>query len=61
MVEELKELECIGMPEFDAHLQVEVLVVAPVLCFIGDNPRASEIMNHLGPGSKMFCRICMVS
>ena len=35
-----------------------VLVVVPVN---GDNPQASEIMNHLGPSSKMFCQICVVS
>ena len=36
------------------------MVVAPVICFIGDNPRASEVMNHLEPASKKFCRVCMV-
>ena len=38
-----------------------MLVTAPVICMICDNPRASEITNNLGPGSRMFCRICMVS
>ena len=51
MVEELKELECIGMPAFDAHLQVEVLVVAPVLCFIGE--KSSGIRNHESSRSRV--------
>ena len=60
IVEELKELESEGIEMFDAYLQTKVLVVAPVLCVICDNPRASEVTNTLGPGSRMFCRICMV-
>ena len=60
LVEELKLLESDGMQAFDAFLQKTVLVIAPVICIICDNPRASEVTNNLGPGSKMFCRICMV-
>ena len=61
MVKELECLETNGVIAFDAFLSKEVLIVAPVLCFTCDNPRASEITNHLGPGSRMFCRICMVN
>ena len=61
IVEELKQLEYHGMEMYDAHLQATVLVVAPVICVICDNPRASEVTNNLGPSSKMFCRMCMVS
>ena len=61
MVEELVMLEQNGTKAYDAHDKKEVLVMAPVLCIIGDNPRASEITNNLGPGSRMFCRMCMVS
>ena len=61
IVEELKTLECDGVVVYDALLRKEVLVVTPILCFICDNPRASEITNNLGPGSRMFCRMCMVS
>ena len=32
---------------YDAHLQQEVMVVAPALAVMGDNPRASEIAGHL--------------
>ena len=60
IVDELKKLEVDGVEGYDAHLQTTVLVVAPVICIICDNPRASEVTNHLGPSSKMFCRMCMV-
>ena len=56
IVAELKTLESEGIVCFDAHLQKEVLVVAPVLCILCDNPRASEVTNTLGPGSRLFCR-----
>lgn len=60
LVEELKLLETKGVEAFDALLQRQVLIVAPVICVICDNPRASEVTNTLGPGSKMFCRMCTV-
>lgn len=60
MVEELLSLEKEGIVAYDAFLSKEVLLVAPVLFITCDNPRASEITNNLGPGAKMFCRICMV-
>ena len=58
IVEELKNLQYHGMETHDAHLQATLLVVAPVICVICDNPRASEVTNNLGPSSK---RMCMVS
>ena len=60
IVEELMLLEARGVEAYDASLHTMVLVQAPVICVICDNPRASEVTNHLGPSSKMFCRICMV-
>lgn len=60
VVEELKVLEEVGIEAYDAGLQTDVLLVAPVLCVICDNPRQSEIMNHLGSTAKRFCRMCMV-
>ena len=48
-----------GVIMYDSFLQDDILVVAPVLCIICDNPRASEITNNLGPGSRLFCRMCM--
>ena len=60
LVQELNILEKEGFVAYDAFLQEDVLVVAPILCFLCGNPRASEITNHLGPGSRLFCRMCMV-
>ena len=58
LVQELNLLEK-GVIMYDSFLQDGILVVAPVLCIICDNPR-SEIANNLGPGSRLFCRMCMV-
>ena len=52
-------LEKEGTIAYDAFLNTEVLLVAPVLCITCDNPRASEVTNNLGPASKKFCRICL--
>lgn len=60
MVKELTELERVGMVTFDSFLSQDVLIVAPILGVTCDNPRASEVINNLGPGAKKFCRICMV-
>ena len=59
IVEELMLLDAHGM-EYDVSLYTMLLVLAPVICVICDNPRASKVNNHLGPSSKMFCRIFMV-
>lgn len=61
IVQDLLDLELHGITAYDAHLQEEVLVVAPVMCVLSDNPRHAEIMNHSGPSANLFCRICMVS
>ena len=37
-------LEMDGIIVYDAYLKQEVLAVAPVLCKLGDNPRASELL-----------------
>ena len=50
-----------GIFMFDAYLQQNVLVVAPVLALMGDNPRASEIAGHLTGNPNKFCRQCMVN
>ena len=46
LVQELNILEK-GVIMYDSFLQDDILVVAPVLCIICDNPRASEIINNL--------------
>lgn len=61
LVDDLKTLEFTGVSAYDAFLGEEVLVIAPVICVICDNPRCAEIMNHSGSSATMFCRVCMVS
>lgn len=61
LVDDLLNLEQQGIFVFDAALQCEVLMVAPVLCILADNPRHSEIASHAGSSANRFCRICVVS
>lgn len=58
LVAELKTLEQ-GVPVCDAHLQQEVLNVAPVLAFLCDNPRHFELLNHAGGNARKYCQMCM--
>ncbi len=50
-----------GVVMYDAHLKTNVLVRAPVILIIGDNPRHSEILSHMGSIANKFWRMCMVS
>ena len=59
MVKDLIKLEE-GVLMYDAHLKRDVVVVAPVLCIIADNPRSSELLNHGGSAANKFCRLCQV-
>ena len=59
IVTDLKQLEE-GIPVYDAYLQKEVFVVAPVMAFLCDNPRHSELLKHMGGRAKKYCRMCMV-
>ena len=61
IAKELTKLECEGMVAFDALYQEEVLVVAPLMCIVCDNPRASQLVIHLGSTALLHCRICTVS
>ncbi|KAL5509475.1 hypothetical protein EMCRGX_G004858 [Ephydatia muelleri] len=54
----LTTLENEGFEVFDAYSNENVLVVAPLLLVICDNPRASELLNHLGSAANMLCRFC---
>ena len=58
---EFLELEEQGLVTYDAYLGENVLVVAPIICLICDNPRASELLNHLGATARLYCRMCLVS
>ena len=57
---DLVKLETEGIAVYDAHLQCEVLLIAPVMAILGDNPRASEVVCHMGSSANKFCRMCMV-
>ena len=59
IVDDLLKLED-GIVMFDAMTKQEVLVVAPVLCIMADNVRASELTNHMGSSANRYCRMCLV-
>ena len=44
IITDLKRLEE-SIPAYDAYLK-KVLLVAPVMAFLRDNPRHSELINH---------------
>ena len=60
-IAELNILDGEGIEAFDAHLKEDMIVIAPLLCIVADNPRASEVLNHLGGSARRYCRMCMVS
>lgn len=60
IVDDLLALENDGILTYDAFYEEEVIVVAPVICVLADNPRASDITNHLGTSARKYCRICEV-
>lgn len=49
-----------GIVLYDALLKEKVLVVAPVMFIIADNPMASELCNHQGSTARRYCRMCLV-
>eukprot|EP00731_Ephydatia_muelleri_P013349 Em0007g659a len=59
IVEELLLLESEGIEAYDAFSDCQVLVVAPLICVICDNPRAKELCNQLASSTRKYCRICM--
>ena len=60
IADELTMLENSGLDVYDAFHNEHVLVIAPVLLFICDNPMASQLLNHLGGSAIKYCRICVV-
>ena len=59
IVEDLKKLER-GVVMFDAFLNQEIMVIAPIVAILADNAQASELLNHLGSRATRFCRKCLV-
>ena len=59
IVKDLNQLEK-GIVMYDSYMKQNALVLAPVICFICDNVRASELVNHMGHTANRFCRICQV-
>lgn len=59
IVTDLQRLED-GITVYDAHLQQKSILIAPVMAFLCDNPRHSEMLNHAGGCANKYCRMCMV-
>jgi hypothetical protein len=49
-----------GVEMFDAYINSNVLVIAPIICMACDNVRAAEMVSHLGSKTLKLCRICLV-
>ena len=60
IVPELIHLEKEGIEAYDILQRQAVLVVATLMCCLADNPRASEMLNHLGGSARRYCLMCMV-
>lgn len=60
IVTELTTLDRDGLEAYDALTKQDVVVLAPLMCILADNPRASELLNHLGGSARKYCRMCMV-
>lgn len=60
LVENLLQLEN-GIEVYDAFLEQKVIVVAPVMFIMADNPMSSDLCNHMGSTARKFCRMCLVS
>ena len=58
-MENLRKLER-GVYMFDVLSGRNVLVIAPVMFIMADNPMSSELCSHQGSTARMFCRMCMV-
>ena len=61
LAQQLQDLEMHGVEAYDSFLEQYVLVISPLMCILADNPRASELLNHLGSSARRYCRMCMVS
>ncbi|KAI9609519.1 hypothetical protein H4Q26_007476 [Puccinia striiformis f. sp. tritici PST-130] len=65
VVPELNEMVREGYDAYDAILEKDVLVMTPVLAFLGDSPMHAEITNTPVPSSSLnpcrFCDLCASS
>ena len=46
LVDDLNDFELDGVVMYDAFLCQNVLLIAPLMAILADNPRHSELMNH---------------
>lgn len=60
LVDNLRLLEG-GMEMYDAVEKQSVLVMAPLMLVMSDNPMSSDLCNHQGGSARKFCRFCLVS
>eukprot|EP00731_Ephydatia_muelleri_P033470 Em0030g27a len=61
IAQQLTALETEGVFTYDALHQETVLVVAPLMCIVCDNPRASVLLNQLGSAALKHCPQCMTT
>eukprot|EP00731_Ephydatia_muelleri_P004554 Em0002g730a len=62
IAQQLTALETEGVfNTFDASHHETVQVVAPLMCIVYDNPRASVLLNHLGSAALKHCPRCMTT
>ena len=61
IVDEIKVLENDGMLCYNSGFDCSVLIFVHILCIICDNPRASELLNHLGSSANKYCCMCIIS
>ena len=45
-----------GIHVYDYFLKTEILVIAPVICWLCNNVRASELLNDNGSTAVKLCR-----
>ena len=57
IAQQLTTLETEGVFTFDTLHQETVLVVAPFMCIVCYNPRASVLLNHLGSAALKHCMV----
>jgi hypothetical protein len=59
LVDNLLLLES-GVEMYDAVEKQGVLVMAPVMLVMADNPMSSDLCHHQGGSARKFCRFCLV-